>query len=130
MNKTIKKWKINSSGIKKSLKAVIDKKDIDKLTKDAYHFVMNLSGFIAHYDINGFKSNYRNVGDLVRDLKGSMDVLRPNYYITDSFFTGGDQPEYYAAKSDILNYIDSLVKDIDVKDVTENYIATRTYATY
>ncbi len=125
-----KKWTINKSGIKKSLKSVIDKKDISKLTKDAYRFTMNISGFIAHYDINGFMSHYENVADLVTDLQNSSDVKGWNRYITDRYFSEGDQKEYYTAKSDILKFIAGLVENINVSSREEVVSFTRTVSNY
>lgn len=111
-----KKWKINKNGIKKSIESVIKSKDIEKLSKDTYDFTMNLGGFIAHYDINGFKWEYTNTADFVRDLQNSSDIKRPDYYINDRFFSEGEQSEYYADKSEILRFIADIVKDIEVKD--------------
>lgn len=70
----MKKWNLNKRGIISSLKRVIKSKDINNLTSDAYKFVMNMSGFIAHYDIHGFRSEYANVADLVSDLQRSSET--------------------------------------------------------
>lgn len=112
---TTKKWAINKKGIMASLEQVIKKKDINKLTKDAYNFTMNMSGFIAHYNQGGFMDNYSNVADLVNDLKRSSDLVRPDYYKTDRYFSEGEQKEYYADKSEILRFIKSLVDNIEVR---------------
>ncbi len=125
-----KKWTINKSGIKKSLKAVIDKKDISKLTKDAYRFTHNLSGFIAHYDINGFMSHYENVADFVSDLQNSSDISDWGRYTTDGFFRNSDQKEYYASKSEILKFIADLVENINVSSREEVVSFTRTVSDY
>lgn len=107
--KTIKEWEINEKGIKSSIERVIKTKDITKLTKSAYKFVMNMSGFIAHYNHEGFMDYYSNVNDFINDLKWSSDTLRPDYYITDRYFSEGEQSEYYASKTRILQHIASLV---------------------
>lgn len=125
-----KKWTINKNGIKKSLEAVITKRDITKLTKEAYNFTMNLSGFIAHYNHNGFMQEYENTADLVRDLQNSSDISRPDYYIQDRFFSQGEQAEYYADKSEILHFIKDLVENIQVQDRAEQVSFTRTVASY
>jgi hypothetical protein len=130
MQNNIKKWTINKEGIKKSLRAVIEKKDITKLTKDAYNFTMNLSGFIAHYNHGGFMQEYQNTADLVRDLQNSSDITRPDYYTSDRHFSEGDQKEYYADKSEILNYIKELVENIEVKDSIEHIEISRAVASY
>jgi len=130
MQNNIKKWTINKEGIKKSLRAVIEKKDITKLTKDAYNFTMNLSGFIAHYNQGGFMQEYQNTADLVRDLQNSSDIARPDYYTKDSFFSKGDQSEYYADKTEILFFLKELVENIEVRDTSEQVSFTRTVASY
>lgn len=81
-----KKCYLNKNGIKNSIKTVITKKDISKLTQDAYRFTHNISGFIAHYDINGFMHEYQNTADLVKDLQNSSDIKNSDRYITDRFF--------------------------------------------
>jgi len=43
----------------KNFKEVIENKDIDRMNKELYDFLTLYCGFIAHYDINGFKATYR-----------------------------------------------------------------------
>lgn len=109
-------WILNKQSIIKSIEKVITTKDIDNLTKDAYDFVMNMSGFIAHYDINGFKSNYENTADLVRDLQDSADLADHNRYTTDSYFSEGEQKLYYADKAEVLKAIKDIVENIKVNN--------------
>lgn len=104
------KWKINTKGIIRSVESVLKTGDIDKLTQDAYGFVMNMSGFIAHYDINGFKSEYNNTADLLRELQKSVDVSDAERYINDSWFSNNEQSEYYASKTEILVAIRGMCK--------------------
>jgi hypothetical protein len=42
----------------KNFRKVIESKDINNMTKELYNFLNLYCGFIAHYDINGFKSVY------------------------------------------------------------------------
>lgn len=102
-----KAWRINEAGIIKSMEAVIKSGDIKKLTKDCYNFTMNLSGFIAHYDLYGFMDQYRDTADLIRDLKNSSDLKRPDYYNDPCFMD--KQKEYYEAKIRILKAFKNLV---------------------
>lgn len=44
----------------KNFKEVIEHKDIDRMNKELYEFLILYSGFIAHYNIEGFKATYRN----------------------------------------------------------------------
>jgi hypothetical protein len=43
----------------KNFKEVIENRDINKMTKELYDFLTLYCGFIAHYDINGFKATYK-----------------------------------------------------------------------
>jgi len=75
-------------------------KDITKLNKRGYNFVMLSSGFIAHYDLNGFKCEYEEAGAL-RD-----DILRYQGQNQWSNFRPGEQDyEYNMAKKDVYNRI-------------------------
>jgi hypothetical protein len=47
----------------KNFKEVIETRSIDKMNKELYQFLNLYCGFIAHYDINGFKDTYRNLRD-------------------------------------------------------------------
>ena len=42
----------------KNFRKVIENRDINNMTKELYNFLNLYCGFIAHYDINGFKSVY------------------------------------------------------------------------
>lgn len=99
------KWTLNVSGITKSIENVLKTGDIEKLTKAAYDFVMNIEGFIAHYDHNGFKATYSNVEDLRSQLLESSDVTDNERYVRDSSFSEGEQKDYYAQKRQILQNI-------------------------
>ena len=43
----------------RNFKEVIESSDIDRMNKELYHFLTLYCGFIAHYDINGFKATYK-----------------------------------------------------------------------
>jgi hypothetical protein len=47
----------------KNFKEVIESRSIDKMNKELYEFLTLHCGFIAHYDINGFKTAYRSPRD-------------------------------------------------------------------
>ena len=47
----------------KNFKEVIETRKIDRMNKELYEFLHLHCGFIAHYDINGFKATYRAPGD-------------------------------------------------------------------
>ena len=56
------------NAIIKSVVDCIEKNNIELLTKKAYNFVMLSSGFIAHYNHEGFKYHYENVRSLRADI--------------------------------------------------------------
>ena len=47
----------------KNFQEVIEKKDINRMNKELYNFLNLYCGFIAHYDINGFKDAYKDPRD-------------------------------------------------------------------
>jgi hypothetical protein len=42
--------------------------DIENLTNSAYHFLMLCPGFIAHYNLGGFRGHYEDVQYLMNDI--------------------------------------------------------------
>jgi len=122
-------WILNKKNIITSIKRIIETQNINYLTKDCYDFLHNLSGFIAHYDINGFMDYYNNIALLVKDLQNSSDLSDFERYITDKYFSEGEQKMYYADKAEVLKNIKSIVDKIKVKEFpktisyTENILA-------
>ena len=57
----------------KNFKEVIETRNIDKMNKELYQFLNLYCGFIAHYDINGFKATYRNPQRLCRTFIRHFD---------------------------------------------------------
>ena len=73
--------------------------DISKLNKTGYEFIYLASGFIAHYNIDGFKHYYNTI-----DLK--QDILNFAYRNQWNNFHPSDQNyEYYMSKKDVYNRI-------------------------
>lgn len=73
--------------------------DIEKLNKRGYEFLYLCSGFIAHYDIEGFKDYYRD-HSLVADIESNY---QQNQF--RNFRTGEAHADYYHSKRDIYNAI-------------------------
>jgi len=73
--------------------------NIDKLNKKGYDFLYQCSGFIAHYDINGFKEHYRD-HSLVADIEANYAQNQWRNYRTGERFA-----DYYHSKRDIYNAI-------------------------
>jgi len=107
----VKKWKcLNTKAITSNLNLVFKTRNISKLNKPTYDFIMNLSGFIAHYDLYGFQSYYSDLRDLIRDLEKSTDVLNPEYYLSDFFQKEEESKDYYKSKTETLKQIKPLIE--------------------
>ena len=74
--------------------------DIDKLNGPGYRFIMNCCGFIAHYDINGFKSAYAAPESLAIAIRSNA---RFNQWA--NFRPGERDADYYHSKRDTYNMI-------------------------
>jgi len=74
-------------------------KDITKLNTCGYDFLYLASGFIAHYNLQGFK-NYYSDGSLQRDIERNA---RANQW--SNFRQGEGYYDYYMAKRDCYNMI-------------------------
>jgi len=74
-------------------------KDISKLNNTGYKFIINCSGFIAHYDLQGFIQNYQ-----CESLKSHILHFR-NQNQWANFRIGEPNAEYYHSKRDIYNEI-------------------------
>lgn len=75
-------------------------KNIDKLNRTGYQFINLASGFIAHYDLEGFKAYYSEPGSLQRDIEANA---RANQW--NNFRAGEKDAEYYHSKRDVYNKI-------------------------
>ena len=73
-------------------------KDIRKLNGTGYRFMYLAGGFIAHYNLAGFKAEYSD-GTLSQDIKTCAHMNR-----YDNFRTGADA-DYYHSKRDTYNLI-------------------------
>lgn len=108
-------WVLNKTGILRSIEAIFKNNTMDKLTKDAYQFAHNMSGFIAHYDMGGFKAYYENVEDFRSDLLRSSDITDAFRYVKDDYFSKQEQAQYYADKTKVL---------VGIKNLCEKYAGT------
>ena len=75
-------------------------RDITKLNKTGYSFLYLASGFIAHYDINGFKAHYSEPGSLQADIEANA---RANQW--HNYRKGEQHADYYHSKRDTYNAI-------------------------
>lgn len=74
-------------------------KDITKLSKKAYQFVSNASGFIAHYDHHGFIATYE-------DESLEDDLIRNAHFNTRCNRSPSDVDYgYYKAKANVYQSV-------------------------
>lgn len=92
-------------GIVDSFKRVFANNNIDYLTKNAYNFIMLSSGFIAHYNLHGFRDYYREVYDFATDIDGYREANR-----WENFRPGDKDYDYYHQKAEIYAQIADLAE--------------------
>jgi len=63
----------------KNFKEVIENKDMDRMNKELYDFLNLYCGFIAHYDIKGFKATYRRPTDFAEVFIRHFDTEHRYY---------------------------------------------------
>jgi hypothetical protein len=88
-----------------SFHKVFKNNDIEHLTNSAYKFIMQSPGFIAHYDLYGFRCEYENVTQFRREILQSQSM---NQW---SNFRPGEKDYFYMMqKKDIYNKICELAR--------------------
>lgn len=84
--------------IAKNIAKVIKKNDMSLLTKGSYNYISICSGFIAHYNLQGFKDYYTHetsVLDFYNDIMDNKSISgRTNYQVNDKNY------DYYKSKAD------------------------------
>ena len=105
-------WKpVNSKTIIFNINRVFKYQDIDKLSKYTYSFVMNISGFIAHYDLYGFRNNYCNLDKFAQDLYNNCT---PDYAYregNDKDFIKWYGKDYCKSKEEAISGIREIAKN-------------------
>ena len=82
--------------------------NIEKLNKRGYDFLYQCSGFIAHYDLEGFKEYYRD-HSLVADIEANHAQNQWRNYREGERFA-----DFYHSKRDIYNAILGNLLAVDV----------------
>jgi hypothetical protein len=75
-------------------------RDIGKLNKRGYTFLYLASGFIAHYNLDGFKQAFGNGAALRRAILSNQQNNQWR-----NFKEGEKNAEYYFSKRDVYNAI-------------------------
>ena len=82
--------------------------NIEKLNKRGYDFLYLCSGFIAHYDLEGFKDYYRD-NSLIADIEANYAQNQWRNYRTGERFA-----DYYHSMRDIYNAILGNLLAVDI----------------
>jgi hypothetical protein len=78
--------------------------DITKLNRTGYGFLYLASGFIAYYNLAGFKEQFKT-HNLKRDILANH---RQNQWL--NFRPGDNDYDYYKSKADVYNRIVEAIK--------------------
>lgn len=97
-----------ASTIANNIAKVIKKQDMDLLSSAAYKYISIQSGFIAHYNLQGFRDYYQNdVMQFAHDILDNKNISSRTNYRQDH-----KDYEYYKSKADtyllICQQIESL----------------------
>jgi hypothetical protein len=88
-----------------SFKRVFITGDIENLTNPAYKYIYLASGFIAHYNLYGFRDAYHDISLLKRNIIANTQAN------TWSNFTPTDRDyDYYMSKAEVYKGIVSLIE--------------------
>ena len=118
---------LNVKYINSNIKSVFEKKNIGLLTKATYNHIHLHMGFIAHYNLEGFKCTYENLEQFAHKLLTSEmhndlhQTLRQHakYYINDGYFAdqyGQDVAQSWhdatvSIRKQAINYLRNNSKD-------------------
>ncbi len=92
----------------RNFKEVIETRDIDKMNKELYDFLNLYCGFIAHYNINGFKDVYRSPRDFAEVFIKHFD---PQHSYHSRIYASHETPykDTGLTKADIKREFDRIV---------------------
>lgn len=91
-----------------SVERVFKTRDIENLTQTAYNTLYLMSGFIAHYNLHGFRAHYSDVCDLAHDILQSSDSRDAERYVRDPWFQNEYGIVYCQSKTDVYNGLTEL----------------------
>jgi hypothetical protein len=92
-----------------SFKKVFATGDIENLSTSAYKYIYLASGFIAHYNLYGFRDAYRDVRSLKEDILANAQANAwRNFTPSDKDYS------YYKSKAEVYSGLVSLLKAASV----------------
>jgi len=81
--------------------------DIEALNRNGYNFIYLANGFIAHYNLHGFKGYYSDTGNLRKDiLLNEQDNMWMNFHPNDRDY------DYYMSRVDVYKRIVQKLKKV------------------
>ena len=98
-----------------NIRKVMTTRDSKNLSKQAYNFLYQASGFIAHYNLYGFQGAYEDVGQLALKILDNKDNNQ-----WGNFREGEDFYDYYMSKKDCYNAICKMLEDLGYKATRPN----------
>jgi hypothetical protein len=93
-----------------NIRKVMTTDDSRNLSKQAYNFLYQASGFIAHYNLHGFQDEYGCVEQLAANILNN----KPNNQ-WGNFREGEDYYDYYMSKKECYNAICKMLEDLGYK---------------
>jgi len=86
--------------IANNIRKVVSTANIELLTKQSYNFLYLSSGFIAHYNLYGFRANYENTTEFANAILNKQSMNQ-----WSNFRPGERDYEYNMAKKECYNMI-------------------------
>jgi hypothetical protein len=126
----------NTKSIVDNVKLVFKTGDINKLNGTAYKFITLHMGFIAHYDLYGFRDSYQDLNQLAKTLQTSeySDNSNHNLEWANKCEADGDFSKWYGAayNKSVANTIRGIVaaarEHRSLAGMQAKYGTTRTYS--
>jgi hypothetical protein len=99
-----------------SFKRIFQTNDINNLTPTAYRYIYQAGGFIAHYNLHGFRDAYQNVSDLKQDILQNQQINR-----WSNFYPGEENYDYYQSKGEVYAEIVRLLQPKSNQSVDKSF---------
>lgn len=118
MNQEKGNWKpYNVGAITSNIELIFKKQDISKLNKPTYNFIVSHMGFIAHYSLEGFQQEYKDLRKFIQTLQTSEysqkldhNLKEANRLINDEDFREWYGEDYNKSKSEAIRLIIDIAK--------------------
>jgi len=117
-----KREQYETNTILKNIELVFRGKNIEKLNKSTYDFLNLNCGFIAHYDIDRFKSYYRDLRKLIYKLdSANLSEVYENDTTGKAYIKWGIAVLLDKYRDEIVNYFEGKERK-EIIDLVNYYI--------